>query len=66
MSKQRKRPRGRPAKDEADKWAEPSPLRLDKEMLAAVEAYQAREGFATRSEAMRRLIRIGLKAENLM
>ena len=56
--------RGRPKKTENEIWADPTPLRLDKDTLAAVEAYQSRRGFASRSEAIRQLVRVGLKVES--
>ena len=57
---------GRPKKTADEKLAPPTPLRLDAVTLAGVDAYQKRQGFAMRSEAMRQLIRRGLREEGLI
>ena len=62
----KKRKPGRPTKPDAAKFSPARQLRLDPEVDAAVEAFAKREGCATTSEALRRLLRAGCRAEGLL
>ena len=60
------RPVGRPRKPNAEKNEMLVQVLLDTETGNAVQEYHRREGFASRSEAVRRLLRRALKAEGLL